>query len=602
MSFNQFKGKLTVSTHNNTHDKVVVAGVVDRIMYLGLNRTSVTLIGPHQNFSLKASIHSNSNDNYVLKASVPWGTLNDTRIPTSILSSGSLADVIANESWGVDVASNGTILVVPMPGTAPGTYYVTISTWSKTVSGLVDEALVEVVVPRYDSLGYTVSSDGWENHTITVENMGNVDRNLRLDFDYSHESWVIINRNNITTLPGRTYETGLYVRPPLNAAWPDGTQTVYVNVTDMDTSTVVETLEVNFTYPNPVVSNLTITGPSYSGQGTVATYTVNVTNSGNESALVAFTALVPAGWARFSSDYVSIPVGEAREVTLTVTQSSGAWGPGTHTFPVGAVPVVKAHNAISANATILLSRPYAGATNVTVGAETADYPGSMYDVSVSNGGILMDNFTLEAYGLPSSWFSFNVSELSLGKDGKGNITVYVHPDSPTYLPGPLNFTLVVLSENDPTARTEVLVNFTMPDLYGFNATSDRDDIYLSPNGNASFNLLVESLANVNDTLAITDASPSGWTVNYTTPMVSTKGITVFQTVNVTASGGTVGEYYWINLTLTSTGDANRTQNVSVRVLVIAAEKVDLANVAGEAAALAELAYYLDAAGALGDFA
>ncbi|NIP34409.1 MAG: hypothetical protein GWN18_05670, partial [Thermoplasmata archaeon] len=103
-------------------------------------------------------------------------------------------------------------------------------------------------------------------------------------------------------------------------------------------------------------------------------------------------------------------------------------------------------------------------------------------------------------------------------------------------------------------------------------------------------------------LTITDVSPSGWTVNYTSPTTSPKGITVSQPVNITASGGTIGDYFWVNLTLASTGDTNRTQNVSLRVLVIAAEKVDLANVAAEAARLAELAYYLDAAGVLGDFA
>jgi len=601
LSFTNFRGKVTVSAHNSTADKMVVSGVVSRVMYLGLNRTSVTLAGPHESFKVQASIHSNADDDYVLKAHVPWGTLNES-LAGSQLGNVPLADIIANESWGVDVRSDGSIEVVPMPGTAPGTYHVTISTWSKSVTSLRDENVVEVIIPRYDALAYNVRSADYDEHTIEIGNEGNVVRNLMIETSYSKSSWVSLSRVNITALPGRTYDTGLYVIPSFTVAWPSGTQTIWVNITDVDTSTVIKTIPVNFTYPNPTISNMVITGPAYSSGGAVANYDVNVTNSGNETAIIEFQVTPPPGWAVWSPTSLTIPVGQKGNITLTVTQVDSAWDPGVHTFKVTANPIMKPNNAISANTTMTVARKYAGAVNVTVGPETADYPGSKYNVSIENGGIYSDNFTFSADGLPGSWFTFTPSGANLAVDGTVNFTIQVHPDTPTYSPGPLNFTFYISSENDPSVVTEVFVNFTMPDLYGFRGTSDRPEVYLSPNGNVTFRLLLESLANVNDSVAISHTGPTGWSIAYSSPASMPFGMAVDQNVTITASGGTVGNYYWVNLTITSTGDANRTTLVSVRVLVISQEKVDLANAAAEAAGLADLAYYLDAASALADLA
>ncbi|MCK5415685.1 MAG: hypothetical protein KAJ35_09920, partial [Thermoplasmata archaeon] len=427
-------------------------------------------------------------------------------------------------------------------------------------------------------------------------------RDLELEKEFTYPSWARLSRTNITALPGRTYETSLEVSPSFSISWPDGTQTIWVNVTDKETATVIQAIPVNFTFPDPIISNLVVTGPTYSGGGAVAKYDLNVTNSGNETAVVSFKTTAPAGWVSWSTTSLTILDGQAGNVTLTLTQSDSSWDVGIHTFSVSAYPIMKPDNEVSANATMNILRLYAGAVNVTVGPETLDYPGSKYNVSIQNGGIMSDNFTLMAYGLPSSWFSFVPESAVLSIDGVQNFTLKVHPDTPTYLPGPLNFTLYIQSTNDPTVMTAVMVNFTMPDLYGFRASSDRPDVYLPPSGNVTFRLLLDSFANVNDTVTITHTSPSGWTVNYTTPWSLPKGLTIDQNVTITASGGTVGDYYWVNLTITSSGDTNRTQVVPVRVLVISQEKVDLANAAAEAAGLAELSYYLDAAGVLGDLA
>jgi len=264
--------------------------------------------------------------------------------------------------------------------------------------------------------------------------------------------------------------------------------------------------------------------------------------------------------------------------------------------------MIKPSNALTANTSMTVSRPYASAVNVTVGPETPDYPGSKYNVSIQNGGIASETFTFSATGLPASWFSFTPGNATLTVDGTTNFTIQVHPNTPMYPPGPLSFKLYITPGRSPTARTVIVVNFTMPDLYGFSSSADRYDVYLSPNGNATFHLILGSLANVNDTVAVSHTAPAGWTVSYGSPVTLPKGTTVDQNVTITASGGTIGDYYWVNLTLTSSGDSNRTGTVSVRVLVISAEKVALANAAAEAAALAELAYYLGAAEVLGDFA
>ena len=82
-----------------------------------------------------------------------------------------------------------------MPCTAPGTYYVTIKTWSKTVASLVDEAVVEVIIPRYDAIDYSVVTNEWDDHTIIIKNEGNVARDLGIEYSYSKPSWEIVQHS-----------------------------------------------------------------------------------------------------------------------------------------------------------------------------------------------------------------------------------------------------------------------------------------------------------------------------------------------------------------------------------------------------------------------
>jgi uncharacterized membrane protein len=252
---------------------------------------------------------------------------------------------------------------------------------------------------------------------------------------------------------------------------------------------------------------LTLTPATASaGQGTAATYTVQVTNTGSTDDTFTLSDALPNGvTGTFSQNYLDVPPGASnfRDVTLTLTPQQGT-AAGSDTFSVTATSESMGSVTGSTSGTLdVLGNGVSVSLSPGSGA-----PGTPFQLMVTNTGTVQDTFDLALGGPASMVSSLGSSKVALAPGASQTVPITTgavnFADS-----GSLNLMGMATSEGNPAVQAEAMAALTIPNATGMTAKLNPATQDLAAPGATSFLLTVNNTGNLEDSYTATIASTTG---------------------------------------------------------------------------------------------
>jgi len=255
-----------------------------------------------------------------------------------------------------------------------------------------------------------------------------------------------------------------------------------------------------------VVADLT-PAQATAGQGTQASYVVQLTNTGSADDTFSVAALgLPTGVvADFGQSTIDVPPGGSnfRNVVLTLTSQKGT-APGTYSFTVTATST--ADSATSGTTTGSLTVT-AGGVAVTLNPQ-AGAPGSSFQATVTNTGTVADTFKLELGGPAALVASLAATQVTLAPGASqiipvttGAVNFAVH--------GALDLTAVATSATNPAIQAAATADLSVTTSQSMTAAFSPASQTLSKPGTASFTLMVHNTGNSEDAYSATIVGTNG---------------------------------------------------------------------------------------------
>jgi uncharacterized membrane protein len=254
-----------------------------------------------------------------------------------------------------------------------------------------------------------------------------------------------------------------------------------------------------------VVATLTPAKAS-AGQGTSATYTVQLVNTGSADETFSLAATLPSGvTGTFSQDTVDVPPGLSnfRDVTLTLTPQVGTTA-GADPFSVTATSTTVPANTASATGTLTV---LAAGVNVALGPSSAA-PGSTFQMTVTNTGQATDTFDL-SLASPSALVSTlgtNTVTLAAGASQVIPITTTAVNFA---TPGTLALTAIATSHTSPAVQASATTNLVIAASKGMTDQFNPATQILPQPGPASTLLQVQNTGNTEDAYTATITATTG---------------------------------------------------------------------------------------------
>jgi len=341
----------------------------------------------------------------------------------------------------------------------------------------------------------------------------------------------------------------------------------------------------DFIYTNTATSEAATYGVTLAGVGTLsktvstgtrASYTVRVTNTGNDSDTIRLT---PSGDASaiLSPSFVSLAAGASRNVTLSVSGVS-LISAGEYKVNVTATSQKDSSKTDTITTTTTVQPVYgvtlAGVGNIT--SETSDARnGVSYTLRVTNTGNTSDTFNLTTSGDATATLSRTTIPLSAGASSVFSITIA--SDSLTRA-GTYNVNVTATSQNDSSKTAAITTRTTILPVYditlaGVGAltteTSDASE-------GVSYTLNITNNGNTDDVI---DLSTSGTTATLSQTSISlavgasTEVILTISGNNLAAAGS-----YEVKVTATSQGDNTQTAEVTTTTTILPVYGITLAGV------------------------
>jgi hypothetical protein len=243
------------------------------------------------------------------------------------------------------------------------------------------------------------------------------------------------------------------------------------------------------------------------GQGTPATYVVQVTNTGSADDTFALSvADLPAGvTAQFSPSSVEVPPGISnfRDVTLTLTPQAGTTA-GSDAFRVTATSTSKPSVAGTAAGMLnVLDNGVSVSLTPSSGA-----PGSSFELKVTNAGKAKDSFNL-ALGGPAALVSQLGSKQVTLAAGDSQMVPISTGAVNFAVQGPLNLAATATSETNPNVQDGAMADLTIPATTGMTASFSPATQSVSVPGTVSFVLQVHNTGNSEDSYTATISGTNG---------------------------------------------------------------------------------------------
>jgi uncharacterized membrane protein len=243
------------------------------------------------------------------------------------------------------------------------------------------------------------------------------------------------------------------------------------------------------------------------GQGTSATYTVQLTNTGSavDTFSLAVAGLPPGITATFAQTTVPVPPGTSnfRDVTLTLTPQPGTPA-GGYAFTVTATSTTRASVTSSAGGTLtVLANGVRVALSPPSGA-----PDGTFQLTVTNTGQVTDTYNLALAGPAALVASLGTAQVTLAP-GASQV-VPITTGAVTFAdPGALPLTALATSQANPAVRAGATASLNIATTQGLTAQFNPAAQALPQPGTASFLLLVNNAGNAEDAYTATITGTSG---------------------------------------------------------------------------------------------
>ncbi|MCY4401587.1 MAG: hypothetical protein OXD54_03345 [Candidatus Poribacteria bacterium] len=341
----------------------------------------------------------------------------------------------------------------------------------------------------------------------------------------------------------------------------------------------------DFIYTNTATSEAATYGVTLAGVGTLsktvstgtrASYTVRVTNTGNDSDTIRLT---PSGDASaiLSPSFVSLAAGASRNVTLSVSGVS-LISAGEYKVNVTATSQKDSSKTDTITTTTTVQPVYgvtlAGVGNIT--SETSDARnGVSYTLRVTNTGNTSDTFNLTTSGDTTATLSRTTIPLSAGASSVFSITI---PGDSLTRAGTYNVNVTATSENDSSKTAAITTRTTILPVYditlaGVGAltteTSDASE-------GITYTLNITNNGNTDDVIDLTTLGTTA-TLSQTSVSLavgaSTEVMLTISGDNLAAAGS-----YEVKVTATSQGDNTQTAEVTTTTTILPVYGITLAGV------------------------
>ncbi len=346
-------------------------------------------------------------------------------------------------------------------------------------------------------------------YTITLKNPATFSITYTLTVEGVPAEWVGL-QNAVTAPPGSTQQIPLTLRSEALAALGEYGFAVNAHGLGFQASvlgTVV--LAGDPLLPDgdvrSVVASL-IPAQATAGQGTAALFTLRVTNVGSVGDSYGITVAAPAGFAITatpSSIEVPVGIGNFRDVQLAIVPP-----PGT---AVGDV-AISARATSAGDATVFAMAPgTVSVAGVGVGVSlspSSGTPGSIFQMTVTNTGVVMETFDLSLGGPAAVASTLGMSSVALAPGASQVVSVNV--GAITFAtPGALSLTGVATARSNAAVKSSATAQVGIGATAGIVASFDPALITLPAPGGAAFLLQVQSTGNREDTYQASIVATSG---------------------------------------------------------------------------------------------
>jgi Transglutaminase-like superfamily/LVIVD repeat len=309
--------------------------------------------------------------------------------------------------------------------------------------------------------------------------------------------------------------------------------------------------------PTNTIGVLTTLTPTQvtGGQGTAATYTVQLTNAGNVADTYALTIATPAGvTATFDQTTLQVPPGLSnfRQTQVHITAAQGT-PVGAKNFTVTATS--QANPQIQGPATGTLNLVSAG-VGVAISPASTN-PGATLHLTVTNRGSISDTFDLALGGPAAAVSSLAAGSVTLAPNQSQIVSIAVGA-APFASVGTLGLVAQATSRANTSVSAIAEANVVIPSAKGISAAFSPARTGLKAPGQVALLLQMQNTGTIDDSYIATIVSTSG---PVTASLVDITGLPVKTTSVFILPGAAQGEFV-VNANLTGLSDGTVTVKIT----------------------------------------
>jgi len=459
-----------------------------------------------------------------------------------------------------------------------GTYFINVTatsthdaTKTKTLELMVEVKHKEDVdVTIADSIrSRSTDPGGTVVYKLTVRNEGLKQHVVNIAASGTYKEWVTLSKTTALLAANATMEVNVTVAVPKGQAPETFDTTVTATLDDMTQRTDSAVLSTTINRIYGVVVQLNVTTSS-GLPGVADRVTFNVNNTGNARDTFTIAADAWSSWVTLSPSQVTLDAGANQNVTVTVrAPSDPLTRKGFYHINVSATSKASTSTTAKAQLRHEVEQVFSLVAKVAPSARSVD-PGTTatYDVTITNKGNGLDNFTFTIGGARKAWGKMAKSQVSIdaGKDGVVVFSVRVPANQPVET---AVIWVLVSSTGEPTVNVTLSTTTTVLPFYGVELTVTQDLLPAFPGRTAVFALKVKNTGNSNDTFSFDISGPqSSWMAALVPQAVGPGSVAAIDVTVTPPSDARNGQYtFTINASSETQGDAYNiiTLRVSINV-------------------------------------
>lgn len=447
-----------------------------------------------------------------------------------------------------------------------GTYFINVTATSTHDATKTKTLELKVEVKHKEDVDVTITDSirsrstdpgGSVVYKLTVRNEGLKQHVVNIAATGTHVEWVTLSKKTALLAANATTEVNVTIAVPKGQAPETFDTTVTASLDDMATRTDGVVLSTTINRISGVVVQLNLTAVA-GLPGEAVKVTFNVNNTGN--ARDTFTVAVDAwgSWVTLSPAQVTIEAGANQNVTVTVKAPlDPLTRKGYYYMNVSATSKGSPATASKAQLRHEVEQVFSVLAKIAPASRSVD-PGTtaVYDVTITNKGNGLDNFTFIIGGARKAWGRMSKTQVGIeaGKDGTVTLSVRVPANQPVET---AVIWVLVSSTGNGTANVTLSTTTTVLPFYGVELTVSQDLLPAFPGRPTVFALKVKNAGNSDDTFSFdVSGAQSSWMATLSPQTVDPGNVVSVDVVVTPPSDARNGQYtFTINASSDTQGDA-----------------------------------------------